>query len=140
MLTINDILINKKKRDAKRLEVFNHILEMCCKVIRKSDDLKITFCVFEVPEYLFGYPLYNLNECVTHVIKELAKAGFQVRYIFPSTLIISWHNAVNNVACAAVDYTPQETSKVVPKGKAKGKGNGAALKKNANGKFVVSLG
>jgi hypothetical protein len=91
MFTIYDIIDNKKKRESRKLEIFTHILENCCKVIKKCDEIRVTHCVFEVPEYVFGYPLYNLNDCIVFLLQELTKGGFKVQYLFPHTLIISWH-------------------------------------------------
>jgi hypothetical protein len=98
MFTIYDIIDNKKKRESKKLEMFSHILENCCKVIKKCDEIRVTHCVFEVPEYIFGYPLYNLNDCIVYLLQELTKGGFKVQYIFPNTLIISWHIPTKAIA------------------------------------------
>ena len=115
MLTINDILAKKKHREEKRHEVFNLLLERCCKKIEQADNLKILYCVFEVPEFIFGYPLYNLNECVGYLLQELTKRGFQVQYIFPHTIIISWFITVaprvqNSQNKKALTHTPMPKS------------------------------
>lgn len=135
MLTINDILAKKKHREEKRHEVFNILLERCCKKIEQADNMKILYCVFEVPEFLFGYPLYNLNECVGYLLQELTKRGFQVQYIFPHTIIISWFVTVapriqNNQSKKALTHT-QATPYMSPK---PGK-----QKKKSNVKFTLNL-
>lgn len=125
MLTIYDILDNKKKRDFKKQEMFKTILENCCKKIKKCDEIRVAYCVFDVPEYMFGYPLYNLNECIVYMLTELTKGGFQVQYLFPCTLIISWFTQSTK---SAIEH---KSNDVVQKGKK------STVKKN--GKFVLSL-
>ena len=123
MFTIYDIIDNKKKRESKKLEIFTHILENCCKVIKKCDEIRVTHCVFEVPEYVFGYPLYNLNDCIVFLLQELTKGGFKVQYIFPHTLIISWHIPTKPPTApppTAITYNKKSTVK-------------------KNGKFAISL-
>ena len=47
-------------------------------------------CFFEVPEFVIGYPLYNINECVNYIHDKLTSNGFLVKYYFPNILYISW--------------------------------------------------
>lgn len=89
-LNINDIISNHEKRAEKRKESFNKVLEMCYKKIDKSSKLDNIACFFDVPEFLVGFPLFSLNECIMYVYNHLVKNGFTVQYIFPRILYISW--------------------------------------------------
>ena len=112
MITVSDILNNKKKRDARRHEVFDLLLERCCKKISAADAIRQMYCIFDVPDFVFGYPLYNLNECMGYLLQELTKRGFQVQYMFPRTLIISWF-----VVMAKTKEKKQRTVAASKKGK-----------------------
>ena len=92
MLTASDLIKNQMKRDEKRKEVFDVILLKCCQKIRKCDEVRLTYCVFEIPEYVFGFPLYKLQDCVQYLLTELKKKEFKVKFAFPVTLIITWQN------------------------------------------------
>lgn len=80
--------INEKKE--KRIMCFEKVLEMAHNKIKSSAALKQLSCIFTVPTYVFGFPLFNVNECIEFVSSELKSNGFIVNYYFPNKLYISW--------------------------------------------------
>lgn len=92
MLSVKDIINNKKKRDERKSEVFQILLKECCNKIRLGDELKNMYCIYEVPEFVIGQPLYNLNEAIGYIVNELSQRGFTVQYIFPKIIIVTWFN------------------------------------------------
>jgi hypothetical protein len=80
--------INEKKE--KRIKCFEKVLEMTHNKIKKSSEMKQVRCMYIVPTFIFGYPLFDINECLGYVIKELKANGFIVTYLFPNKLYISW--------------------------------------------------
>jgi hypothetical protein len=52
------------------------------------------FCWFLVPETIIGVPRYDQAACVAYLIDKLQQNGFNVRYIHPNTLFISWMHFV----------------------------------------------
>lgn len=39
---------------------------------------------------MMGFPVYDLNSCLTYVIDSLKKNGFLVKYYFPKVVYVSW--------------------------------------------------
>ena len=91
-LTAADIMKQQSMRQNRRREAFDNILENCYKRIQKCVHVlrNVESCFFEVPEFVIGYPLYELNECIQYCINILTSKGFAVKYIFPRILMISW--------------------------------------------------
>ena len=92
-------MINLQKvKTERRREAFEKILESCYK--KMENCVKVTrnanSLFFEVPEVMMGYPLYDLNECVSYVIDFLKSKGFTVTYTFPKLLYISWETHVKS--------------------------------------------
>ncbi len=77
------------KRQANKKH-FIKILELCQIEISKSLELGYTHCIFEVPEFLIGYPLYDINECIVYVLRKLKENDYHVNYYFPKTIYITW--------------------------------------------------
>lgn len=50
----------------------------------------VTYCFFNVPEYEFGLPKYDLKECCVYLFIALMRNGFHVKYTSPGLLYISW--------------------------------------------------
>jgi hypothetical protein len=96
-LTAADILKQQGVRQAKRYEAFEIILENVYKKIQKCIQVtrNVFSCFFEVPEFLIGYPLYDLNECIQYIVKILVTKGFAIQYIFPRILFVSWMPKAN---------------------------------------------
>jgi hypothetical protein len=48
------------------------------------------YILFEVPSFVFGYPLFNYKDAVDYIMNELLKAGFWVWNVDEKYLLISW--------------------------------------------------
>jgi len=81
-------MVNDKKE--KRTCCYEKVLDMVHNKIKRSAQEKSLRCLFEVPNYVFGFPLFNLNDCIEYVVGELKMNGFVVNYYFPNKIYISW--------------------------------------------------
>ena len=93
---IDSLFEKKQQRDLKQLSIFKKILNRIHKRINFNGRTKPKdkFIFFTVPEYLFGEPLYNQGDCVGYLVIKLQENGFNVRYMHPNTLFISWEKWV----------------------------------------------
>lgn len=81
--------INEKK--IKRTECFEKVLETCHKKIKMCAETSNKLnCFYEVPEYIMGYPLFDLNDCIMFIMDALNRNGFLAVYYFPKFIYISW--------------------------------------------------
>lgn len=92
-MNVRDLTTSMQSRQARRNLCFDKVLEQCFTYVKKHADKNKLFCFYEVPEFQLGYPLYDLNECITYVVKKLESNDFLVRYFFPRILYISWNVA-----------------------------------------------
>ena len=51
------------------------------------------YMTFDVPSFVFGYPLYNHREAIDYVKETLEEQGFTVWVAYNGTLLISWMRA-----------------------------------------------
>jgi hypothetical protein len=89
-LSIHDVQRRLHEKNEKKLLCYDKVLEICHKRILSSTDREKTHCYFEFPEYIIGFPLFDLNACMEHCKKHLTANGFLVRYHFPHKFYISW--------------------------------------------------
>lgn len=91
-LSASDVLRQQQAKQSKRQEAFEIILDQCYKKIQKCIQVtrNVFECFYEIPEFIIGYPLYDLSECTVYCYNLLINKGFQVQYIFPRVLFISW--------------------------------------------------
>ena len=95
-VNIDDLYDKKKQYDLNKLALFNKILHRIHVRIKTISRQKIDeqFCWFIVPEVIIGVPKYDQGSCIAYLLDKLKDNGFNVRYIHPNTLFISWNHWV----------------------------------------------
>lgn len=95
-LNVQQLSALMQSRHVRRQQCFEKVLEQCFVFIKKHADKDVTFCFYEVPDFIIGYPLFDLNECIAFIMEKLRSNDFIVRYFFPRILYISWNiNEIN---------------------------------------------
>lgn len=89
-LNIFELQSSIDKKRSYRTNVFDQVLEKCHKKIVVAAQKEYYECVYDVPHYVPGLPLFNVNACINHLIDQLKLNGFEVTYYFPKTLLVSW--------------------------------------------------
>lgn len=95
-LNIDDLYEKKKQQDLNKLALFNKILNRIHVKIKTVSRQKVDeqFCWYLVPETIIGVPKYDQGSCIAYLIDKLQVNGFNIRYIHPNTLFISWMHFV----------------------------------------------
>jgi hypothetical protein len=91
-INIDDLYERKRQYDLNKLELYNKILNRIHVRIKTTSRQKVDeqFCWFVVPEVIIGVPKYDQGSCIAYLIDKLRENGFNVKYIHPNTLFISW--------------------------------------------------
>ena len=91
-LNIDELYEKKKQQDLKKLELFNKLLNRIHVKIKTICRQKIDqqICWFLVPETIIGVPKYDQGGCIAYLMDKLKLSGFNIRYIHPNLLFISW--------------------------------------------------
>lgn len=89
--TVEDIDMFEKMKLKKWIKVYEKVLGMCFRKIRDHVIHGHKYCIFQIPEYLPGFPIYNMTHCCAFVINKLRKARFKAEYVQPNYVAIFWH-------------------------------------------------
>ena len=89
-LNINDLYDSINNKNYKRLKKFDNILLQIHRRIKYHAELEQTYCAYVIPEFIFGTPLYNINDLKNYIMNTLKKNGFKIMYFHPNTIFISW--------------------------------------------------
>ena len=95
-LNLDDLYEKKRENDLNKVAIYNKLLG------RIHNRIKITsrqnnndqFCSWIVPEVMIGVPKYNQGECIGYIMDKLGDNGFNVKYIHPNCIFISWKHWV----------------------------------------------
>lgn len=90
MLNLYELAETHRKKQEYKLRVYEKILCQCHRRIKYSASQDKTECIFVVPKYQFGLPVYNLKACFLFIYIKLKKNGFDVAGFPPNTIHISW--------------------------------------------------
>jgi len=95
-INLDDLYERKRQHDLNKLDLYNKILNRIHVRIKTTSRQKVDehFCWYVVPEIMIGVPKYDQGSCIAYLIDKLKDNGFQVRYIHPNTLFISWQHWV----------------------------------------------
>ena len=91
-INIDDLYEKKRQYDLNQMHLFNKLLNRIHVRIKTTSRQKMDeqFCWFVVPEIMIGVPKYDQGACIAYLIDKLKNNGFNVKYIHPNTLFISW--------------------------------------------------
>ena len=91
-INIDELYEKQQRRDLRQVSIFNKILNRIHHRIKITSRTKKTdkHIWFVVPEYIFGEPVYNKADCIAYVIAKLESNKFNIRYVHPNTLFVSW--------------------------------------------------
>jgi hypothetical protein len=93
MLPANTLWKKDEEKKTQRLAATRVILAQVFTKIKThvTQTVDSPYIVYQVPSFVFGYPLYNLSEAVQYVKETLEEQGYQVWVVHPGdTLFISW--------------------------------------------------
>lgn len=90
-LNIKDLYSSAKKTELEKYKIFDEILTKCHKKIKLNADNKKTECIFQIPPFVFGKPLYDINELQDYILKSLKMNGFGIKKIMEYHIFISWN-------------------------------------------------
>lgn len=91
-INIDDLYEKKRQQDLNKLALFNKLLNRVHVRIKTTSRQKTDeqFCWFLVPETILGVPKYDQAACIAYLMEKLKSSGFNVRYVHPNLLFISW--------------------------------------------------
>jgi hypothetical protein len=89
--SIHEIHKKQREKEKMRIKIYEKIASKCFAKIKDTANNEITYCFFQMPEYIPGYPIYNMTECIMYLIDLLHEKGFKARYCDKFMIFISWN-------------------------------------------------
>ena len=95
-LNIDELYEKKRNYDLHTLELFKKMLNKVHQKIKTVSRQKRDeqMCWYLVPEIIIGVPKYDQGACIAYLIDKLKINGFNVRYVHPNLLFISWYHLI----------------------------------------------
>ena len=92
MLRARDVWDEQEMRREKRMSAMRPVLAQIHQKVRQQaiHDSNAPYIVFEIPTYIWGYPIFQQSEAREYLMNQLTQSGFQVWIVNEMYLLISW--------------------------------------------------
>ena len=92
MLRARDVWDEQEMRREKRMAAMRPVLGQIHNKVRQQaiHDANAPYIVFEVPNYIWGYPIFQITEARDYLFTQLTESGFHVWVVNDIYLLISW--------------------------------------------------
>lgn len=92
MLKAREVWDEQESRKEQRMAAMRPVLAQLYAKIRKQaiHAPNAPYVVFEIPTYVFGYPLFQLSEARDYLTNTLTTSGFLVWTVDQKYLLVSW--------------------------------------------------
>jgi hypothetical protein len=113
MLKARDVWDEQETRKEQRMAAMRPVLAQLYAKIRKQaiHAPNAPYVVFEIPEYVFGYPLYQMTEAREYLMKTLQTSGYLVWVVDLKYLFVSWMKTAGSKSSS---YRPPITTNYRP--------------------------
>jgi hypothetical protein len=92
MISIQNLHAEVMARQSKRYEIYEEVFQKVVSKIKYENTKSDTcYCLYKLPVWVFGVPLYNLGACAEYIINRLKEHYFQVNFMPPNILHIYWN-------------------------------------------------
>jgi len=89
-LDITQLHRYQTQREESKKEYYEQIIKKIHNRIESYAFRNETMCICQIPEFVFGIPLYNRMTCCRYVIDRLKQEGFKVYYVEPYQIVVNW--------------------------------------------------
>ena len=90
MVKAQDLISEQKEREKNKEKIYKKIYKKVETKIVQASSMNLYECWYQIPEFLFNIPLYNLEGCKIYLKKKLNNDGFSVYFTEGNIIVISW--------------------------------------------------
>lgn len=90
MISVQDLAKMEKVRQNIKKEIYKSILNQFSRKIKARFDLGDKSTVLTVPPFVVGFPKYDLPIAVRYIGRQLARLGYKVTMVSPTSYEVSW--------------------------------------------------
>lgn len=90
-LKLDELYKSAKKKELTRYETFDKILVKCHNRIKLYAENRHTECLYNIPSFILGIPIYDVNDLKEYIISSLKKNGLIIKEYPNNWIYISWN-------------------------------------------------
>lgn len=97
-VSVSEITKNREKRLQREFKAYAKVLDGVYKRINQCEKMNHSDCLYRVPPFIVGMPIYSHEYAVNYIMNELIYTGqFKAYYLGDSYLYISWGHCMKKI-------------------------------------------
>jgi hypothetical protein len=113
MISIQNLHAEVMARQSKRYAIYEEVFhKVISKIKYENTKTDSCYCLYKLPVWVFGVPLYNLSACAEYIINRLKEHHFQVYFTPPNILHIYWNLRPNGSNHTMLTYGQQQQPEI----------------------------
>jgi len=109
-ISIDDVKKIEKNRKEIKKEIYKKIYDSCSKKIKNAVELGHKQTIIRIPQYLLGYPTYDIEKARNYTERQFVRGGFIVHKISAMDLYVSWNIKTSEPSRTVHDYEEDDAS------------------------------
>ena len=106
---IHKLHAHQQRRDVEKQKLYDRVLKRVYHRVETAA-MHDTQCIFAVPGFVLGMPLYDAYQCSGYLVQKLKTDGFKVTYYHPNIIHLNWSPKVVRLAAAAQPAPPTQNA------------------------------
>ena len=90
MVKAQDLINEQRERERNKEKIYKKIYKKVETKILQASSMNLYECWYQLPEFLFNIPLYNLEGCKLYLKNKLNNDGFNIYFTDENIIVISW--------------------------------------------------
>lgn len=87
VVTAKELVKQQQKKDKEKNNIYKKVYDRIDKKILMASNQNFYQCLYEIPEFMLGLPLYNIKECIKYLDIKLKENGFKTTWEHNKVLI-----------------------------------------------------
>lgn len=90
MLHVKDLTSAKTEKAKRNHELYKKFLGDAHLKIKRANDAGVKRCMFKVPPFVIGQPLYNYQHAIRYILRKLTQGDFNTQHLEANVIYIDW--------------------------------------------------
>lgn len=102
-MNIHKLNLKRDQRELAKFKLYKKVLNRIYRKIEQTSNSYQTSLFYQIPEYIFGIPRYNILETSKYIVAKLQEQGYVVVYTPPNFIFVSWEHIPSELK---LEYEP----------------------------------
>ena len=90
MISAKELTERNKQKNEVRKEIYTRILTQICRKIEVAHTLGKTHTELKIPEFIFGYPMYDMSHVTVYIFRQLRRLGYRTSILDVGRIYVAW--------------------------------------------------